>query len=57
MSNKVVMETKAVIEDNGKEIYLETRGLFNVFFTKRSEIGRMLDVKDKEKFRVTIERI
>jgi len=55
MSNKVVMETKAGVGDN--DIYLETRGLFSVFFTKRSEIGRMLDVKNKEKFKVTVERI
>ncbi len=57
MSNKVVMETKADVDLGMGDINLNSRGSFYVSFTRRSEIGRMLDVKDKEKFKVTIERI
>ena len=57
MSNKVTMEVKANTFPKGSEIALEARGSFGVYFSPRSEISQMLDVKDKEKFKVTIERI
>ena len=57
MSNKITVETKADVDEEGRWVTLLKRGSFEVTFTKRSEIGQMLDVKDKEKFKVTIERI
>lgn len=56
MSNKITVETVAKVE-SGNAVNLATRGTFDVYFTKRSEIGRVLDVKNKEKFKVTVERI
>lgn len=56
MSDKVVMETKADTEKY-IDVNLKCRGSFYVSFSGKSEIARMLDVKHKEKFRVTIERI
>ena len=59
MSNKVVMETTANVESDFKslDISLVARGSFCVLFSQGSEIQRMLDVKNKEKFRITIERM
>ena len=55
MSNKVTMEVKANLDSDGVE--LATRGSFHVYYSKRSEINSMLNTKDGQRFKVTIERI
>ena len=51
------MSTTASMEMDNSWINLNARGSFTVEFTENSEIQRMLNVKDGEKFKVTVERV
>ncbi len=52
---KITVETKANLTND--QVFLDKRGSFFVCFTPGSEIGRILDVKQNQKFKVTIERV
>ena len=56
MSDKVTMDVKAK-DYGGSGMSLYARGSFSVDFSKKSVIGKQLDVKDKERFKVTVERV
>ncbi len=54
MANKVTVEIKSKVDDT--EVEFE-KGNFYIVFGNKSKIGKELKVKDKEKFRITVQRI
>ena len=57
MSRKISIVLKAGVTDFGPIVFLEGRGQTVVSLSKTGEHGRILRLKDKDKVRLTLERV